>query len=935
MSALLQSLTFTTPLALGTLLLLPVIWWLLRFTPPRPQTVRFPPLRLLLELVNREEQTDRTPWWLMALRLAIAALVIIGVSHPFYAPGHVAALRSDPLLLVVDNSWAAAANWNKRQAIMTELLDAARRANATVTLATSVPELRSSSLEPASAETVMTRAAALQPEALDPDRPALLTRLDQAFRSATALRVVWLSDGLDDGKIAEFAAGLTKLANGNAAVEAIVPDVSQLPLALTAPIVEGGIIKVTALRAPEAVATEARIAVRAANGRSLGDARVTFRSGQGKAEAAIELPIELRNDIQRIEIDGERNAAATYLMDDRWRRKTIALMSGESRETAQPLLSPLYYVSRALEPYGEMASPADALALKQSLDGGLSMLVLADIGVLPGETQASVKTWVERGGVLLRFAGPRLAGAVAEGADPLLPVTLREGGRALGSALSWETPQPMQNFTAQSPFAGLATDPTIRVSRQVLAEPDAELSAKVWAALEDGTPLVTAKREGKGLVLLFHVTANADWSNLPLTGLFVEMLRRVLDVAPRAGGGTVAGARENPGEAAAFAPYRALSGMGDLIDPAPETLPIAAAAFDKASALPATPAGLYRRGSGERAINIAGVRNELTPIRDLPSGVARRDLTPLPAQPLAPYAFTAAFLFFVFDCLAALFLGGGLARLRQRSAAAVMFLAVFLPLPDPARADPAEDFAMRSALETHIAYVITGDAEIDRVSEEGLRGLNLILNERTSVEAGEPIGVNIERDEIVFFPLLYWPVKSDAPVPSAEALARIDAYMKNGGTILFDLREDGTGTGALLGGGSATAEALTRMLAKLDIPALEPVPTDHVLTKAFYLMQTFPGRYDQGPLWVERADAQGTSAGNADGVSAIIIGSNDYAGEWALDANGEPLYAAIPGTGRQREMAFRAGINIIMYALTGNYKADQVHVPDLLERLGQ
>jgi hypothetical protein len=139
----------------------------------------------------------------------------------------------------------------------------------------------------------------------------------------------------------------------------------------------------------------------------------------------------------------------------------------------------------------------------------------------------------------------------------------------------------------------------------------------------------------------------------------------------------------------------------------------------------------------------------------------------------------------------------------------------------------------------------------------------------------------------------------------------------------------------LTGNASAAAEALRRMLAKLDIPPLEPVPADHVLTKSFYLMQSFPGRYDQGPLWVERADSQGASIGNADGVSSIIIGSNDYAAAWALDQNGEPLYAAIPGTARQREMAFRAGINIVMYALTGNYKTDQVHVPDLLERLGQ
>ncbi|MGH6820179.1 MAG: DUF4159 domain-containing protein, partial [Methylocella sp.] len=360
-------------------------------------------------------------------------------------------------------------------------------------------------------------------------------------------------------------------------------------------------------------------------------------------------------------------------------------------------------------------------------------------------------------------------------------------------------------------------------------------------------------------------------------------------------------------------------------------------AIDKTTASPATPAGLYRHGAGERAINIVRDREGLAPIGALPSSIARRDLTPLPAQPLAPFAFAAAFFLFLLDCLAALLLGGGLGRLHPRGAAtaSALVFAGLLSFPQSSHADALEDFAMKSVLETHLAYVVTGDADIDRRSEEGLIGLGLILNERTSVEAGEPIGVNIEQDEIVFFPLVYWPVKGDAAPPSPATLAKMDAYMKNGGTIFFDLQEDGASANVLTGGTSAAQNALTRMLAKLDIPPLEPVPPDHVLTKAFYLMQSFPGRYDQGNLWVERADREDTAPGNADGVSSIIIGSNDYAGAWALDANGEPLYAAIPGTGRQREMAFRSGINIVMYALTGNYKADQVHVPDILERLGQ
>ena len=109
-----------------------------------------------------------------------------------------------------------------------------------------------------------------------------------------------------------------------------------------------------------------------------------------------------------------------------------------------------------------------------------------------------------------------------------------------------------------------------------------------------------------------------------------------------------------------------------------------------------------------------------------------------------------------------------------------------------------------------------------------------------------------------------------------------------------------------------------------------PIPPDHVLTRAYYLMHEFPGRYTGGTLWVA-ADADVHN----DGVSPIIIGANDYAAAWALDSSLRPLYAVVPGGNRQREMAFRFGINLVMYALTGNYKTDQVHVPAILERLGQ
>jgi hypothetical protein len=247
---------------------------------------------------------------------------------------------------------------------------------------------------------------------------------------------------------------------------------------------------------------------------------------------------------------------------------------------------------------------------------------------------------------------------------------------------------------------------------------------------------------------------------------------------------------------------------------------------------------------------------------------------------------------------------------------------------------------MKATLQTRLAYVVTGDPQVDSISKAGLQGLTLFLAQRTALEAGEPIGLDPSRDELAFFPIIYWPVLANAAKPSQDTLTRIDSYMKGGGTILFDTRD---AVEAVPGSNSSTPAmtALRTILSSLDIPQLEPVPRDHVLTKTFFLRRDFPGRYTDGQLWVEALpddpEDQGPNrpARAGDGVSSIMITSNDLAGAWAMRPDGQPMLPLVPGDPRQREMAFRAGVNIVMYVLTGNYKADQVHIPALLERLGQ
>jgi hypothetical protein len=921
----LQSLTFSTPWALAGLAALPVIWWLLRFVPPKPQQVAFPPIRILLGIETPEVTPDKTPWWLLLLRLMLAALLILGVSHPLWSDAKLGALTQGSMMVVVDDGWPSGRYWAQRQAMLRSTLEQAQSASMPVVLVTTTPVSGKVELVGQSATQAIEKIASLEPRALTPDRDKLAAAID-AYNGDEISKVVWLSDGSGATDATAFV-GILDRKFPDAEKTVLIPPAAELPVALGGVRLAGADIKANVMTSRPAAQTPVIVEARAGNGRVVSEQEVQLQSGKG--EATFQLPVELRNQIQSIFIRGESNAAARFLLDDRWRRKTVAVLSGSSFELDQPLLSPVHYVTRALEPFANVTEPESADELKLALDAGLSMLVLADIGRMPDDQFEMTDKWTENGGVLLRFAGPRMAA----GTDRLVPVTLREGGRELGSALSWEEPQGLQPFAEGSPLAGVAIDPEVKITRQVLAEPDVDLAAKTWLSLTDGTPIVTATRKGKGLVILFHVTANPDWSNLPLTGMFVDMLKRVVDIAPAAGSAQAA-ASSIDGTQQAFTPKSALSGRGDLVTPDPAAKPISAAAFDKAVAGPDAMPGIYERNGQDRAINLAVTDADIATMPQSLAGWETLGYTPPERVNIAPYLFAFAFLLFLLDGLASLFIGGAF-KGKQTAAAGAILLAVGLWSQTGSSSAQSNDSDMQAALQTSLAYVVTGDADVDAASEQGLQGLSTIVSERTSAVLGPVQKIEIETDDLAFFPIIFWPVTEGAAEPSPAVIAKLEQYMKTGGTLFFDLREDGLDSDALSGGQSAQQEALQRILGKLDVPPLAPVEDQHVLTRTFYLLQEFPGRYVGGKLWVE-ADPTGTrDPGSADGVSAIIIGSNDYAAAWALDVNYEPLYAIVGGDELQREYAFRTGINVVMYALTGNYKADQVHIPALLERLGQ
>jgi len=891
---------FGAPLALLALVALPVIWWVLRATPPMPKEADLPSLRLLDGLDPREETPARTPWWILLLRLAAAALAIIGLAQPIYAPG--AAPDADtesPLLIVIDDGWPSAGRWSELVDAATAGLDTASRDTGIHLLTTAPTDRPVNPADRLSRQEMSQRLASLEPRPWLPDRGAALDRLNQT--GLDPARILWVSDGMDNESGRLFADALANKAP--LTVFAATPRSAVAITAFTAD-ATGGLA--TLVRASDVGTADVFVSALSRDGTAIATAEASFEVGSVTTGARFDIPPTALARADRFRITGAQGAGTVWLWDSAARRQRVSLVS--DGEVAQPLLSDLHYVRRALEPF----SLLNEGSLQDLLLAEPDAIVLTDIGEISEADLGPLTQWVEAGGALIRFAGPRLA---AQG-DTLLPTPLRRSSRALGGALAWDEPQELAPFSSRSPFNGLPIPQDVRVTQQVLARPAPDLDTKIWARLEDGSPLVTASPVGAGSVILFHVTAGPDWSDLPYSGVFVEMLRRAI----AAGQGRVA----TDGEGL-YAPQLVLNGYGRLEAPSDVAAPLSATDFSTVTLSEIHPPGLYQGPAGTRALN-AGAGYQPDAIRDWPASATLLGDAEARSFPLAGAILALALMLIAVDLIVALATAGRLPRL-QRSAAALLLIGAFgFVSPDLSYAqndDPAE-----AALSLRFGYVQTGVSDIDTRVREGLKGLSSVLTLRTSVTPADPDALDLETDPLELYPLIYFAVPEGAAPLSSQAVSRLNTYMRTGGALIIDTRN-----GSTLGG-EADFSALDTLLEGLDTPALAPVPRGHVLGRSYYLIDGFPGRYANRRLWIEAPAAGARDERRGDGVSRIFVGDADWVSAWAADERGRPKYS-VDGGKQARELALRFGVNLVMYVLTGNYKEDQVHLPALLERLGE
>ncbi len=973
MTALLTQTIFLYPWILASLLVLPLLWYLLRITPPAPRLVNFPATRFLSDLECEEQTPSKTPWWILLLRLLIAALIIIALARPVYNPAeHISG--SGALRIVIDNSWGGAQNWDMQKKAAEEALKQASRENREMYLLTTAPMPGSKKplyKGPMAYQEAVSLLRGLRPMPWPANYKAAKDAVLENKPKKSGITSIWLACGLDEGGIKPLIRAL----QSQGGLTYIKPQAHNLPLLLRP-------AKKSKHKIPKKQPSQIRIAVDAPH--DIPDLLPVSVQAVSKDNDIIDIqPIAIsknslpenvsfdiapaqQNDTAMFRINGRSGAGSVFLMDNRFKKHNIGIAAPKEKTESAPLISAGYYIKRALEPYAVIDIDTIDELLKKD---GLSTIILPDSGAMAPGTLNKLEEWVNDGGLLLRFSGPKLS-QMQGGNQYLLPVRLKAGDRSLTGSLSWEEAQPIAPFDENSPFFGLDISPDIKIKRQVLADPVQDLEGKIWARLADGTPLVTGAPMGKGLLVLIHTTATPEWSDLALSGLYVHMLKRIIDMA----GIPVQNLNINRKY---LNPLLVMDSTGNLVAPAGYVQPLAAKNYNKFIPDSFHPPGIYGSGNMQIALNIGTSLPKLKAVGTLPSGVISKYYDTRYELDMMPYILYLAIFLYLIDWLIMIAIMSGLSSLPfktginmphinrghggdgngngnnnnrsngkanttgKSSPAALLFvllsaftltLALTLPpyrLLQAAENNPNSSNGSSAQIEKdikystdlYLAYVITGDNKLDSTTKQGLEILADVLTRRTSVEPNGVTGVNPKYDTLAFFPLIYWALSGNEKPLSGKALQNIQNYLDHGGTIIFDTRNgsiDESGFSKSTGAGN-----LQKITKSLNIPPLTPIPEDHVLGKSFYLLDKFPGLYDEGTIWVEQESINGR-----DGVSSVIIGSNDWAGAWSQYT--QKYYYSREN---QSEMAIRTGVNMVMYALTGNYKNDQVHLPYILKRL--
>ena len=583
------------------------------------------------------------------------------------------------------------------------------------------------------------------------------------------------------------------------------------------------------------------------------------------------------------------------------KKKNIAILSDNEFYKENPLLSPIYYLKKSLNSKHLLTISKIDKVINQNY----STILVPETMKIPNEFESQLKSWLLNGGTLIRFSGEGLVGKKSD----FLPAKDSFGTiRSIDGQLTINKNLYISKFKKNSVFSGLEIPSDITITKQLVFN-DISDEVMIQAKLNDGTPLVSMRNIGKGKIILFHIGASNIWSDLPISSLFPDMLNRVLLFSKHKGSSNLEG----------LSLKKEIDGFGNLID---TKKIVDINTFNEIkSSKPSLiiPPGKYENDQISVLLNLSTNINNLY-VKKSSEYTSISDYSFTNEINLSPMILKILLTMFILDILITIMIKNNINIYKYLSRGNNIIFLLLFPLV-------FLYFQSSTANDTYLAYIKIKSKEINDISENGLNNLKNLLSTRTAISPKGVIGLDLKYDDIFSYPFIYWPLTKNLIQIEKKEVVKINNYMNNGGIIFFDIIGFSRNNLNLK---DKKFKAIRDFLSSIEVKNLSILPKDHTLTKSFYLLKKFPGKWDNRILLIENSNLD-----YKDGVSSIILGFNDWAKAWSLDKNNVPLFPVVPGGERQRELSYRFGINIAMYSLTGNYKSDQIHSKSILDRLSK
>lgn len=894
----LNNVTFQNPEYFVFLLIVPILWKYFKEGPDRPVLKKFP----AIILIAQNTSSDSTPIKKNYLNLLLKTLLVFLITVLLANPSEKKDFKTKPLI-IIDNGWDSGPGWEKINKGINQFLESKKSNTFTIFPTVASNKNKFNYLFEKKEFEIREYLKGIKPLALKPNYILLSKELPNFVQDDT--KIFWFTNHyMNKEKKAFYDSIKSKNLKIYSSSKEDFPIILSL-LSQEDNIYSFGLINMNKDLDNffiDCYDIKQRIIIR----QKVSQDKIKYDE-QNFGNFSVEIPKEKNDLIYYFKISNSKSVSSVAIKSNYVKKKKIGLVQTNFQDNDNEYFRANFFVRKALESNYDLKS----LPLDQLLSPNKSLIISDDFDTTFFGFEERILQWIGEGGTFLKFAGDKFLSHAENNQLSsvlgIIPITKKV--ISVDGELSFKRNLSIAQISGKSPIRDFEIPKKIKINKYIEIPKNIDnLKLKFWVKLDNGAPLITQRPYEKGNLILVHLPANNEWSNISLSIFFPDLLNKIIQISRGINAEEVQ---------QIFKPLKILDALGNLVEPRIDTLNLDSKIFMDSKLTRDNPPGLYKNELGFHGLNISDyLQNEYDYIY-LPKEIIIDDFNSNSSFEIKNFLVLLCLLVFVCETLVN-FLGRDFLKFKYFNPLKVMFLILIVFSPNIVFANEKLDYLGQ----TKLAYIQTGVEEIDRINYEGLREISSYISSKTSAILGSPIGLDLEKDEIDYFPIIYISLIKNAKNLNDISLGKLQNFINSGGILLFDCK--------------ASFESLfvedclilfKKHYKNLDISAFKKLTSESTLSKSFYLLNSYPGRKN------EMVYIAYNNQINNDKVLSIVIGNNDWTGAWAKDANNSFLLPLFENDKEQRDLSFRFGTNIVLYSLTGNYKSDQVHIPEILKRM--